>query len=145
MKNRFLVLVSIAILLLFSACSSSKEAVQESSSKEKVNLIIDYSFAGIENGFDHQIKLEAFADSLKIGETTPHLQSEAKTVSFEIDKGKHKVNLTVWVNYNGSWEEHIKSKDYAIDAVYETESEFNSDQSIKLLFDLDKGAIREYN
>lgn len=145
MKNIKIIFLVIPFLLFLNSCSSSEEITIDEPPQEKVNLIVDYSFAGIENGFDHQIKLEVLSDDQKIGETTPHLLSEARTASFEVMKGKHKIKLAVLVNFNGSWEEHLKTKDYSIDAVYETEADLNSDQEIKLLFDLDKGAIREYN
>lgn len=145
MKKSLIIFTVLVLMFSFSACSSSEESVKDEVQNEKVNLTVDYSFSGIENGYDYQVKLYVIVDGEKIGETTPHLQSEPMKADFQIDKGNHTVKLLVMVNYNGNWEEHLKSKDYAIDAMYLTEMDFNTDQTIKLLFDLDKGAIREYN
>jgi hypothetical protein len=144
MKNKVTALSFVLLVLIFSACSSSEESTKEVK-EEKINLVVDYSFAGIENGYDHQVKIEVFSNDIKVGESNPHLQSEPSSASFGINKGNQKLKFLVSVNFNGNWEEHLKANDYAIDAVYETELDAQSDQKIKLLFDLDKGTIREYN
>lgn len=145
MKNKVTTLSFVLLVLIISACSSSEETTKEEVKEEKINVVVDYSFAGIENGYDHQVKMEVFSNDIKVGESNPHLQSESASTTFEISKGNQKIKFLVSVNFNGNWEEHLKANDYAIDAVYETELDAQSDQNIKLLFDLDKGTIREYN
>lgn len=124
-------IIFLAIMFIFfAACSSN-------------TLTIEYSFAGIEEGYDHQTKTIVYVDGQKVAESDVHKQSEPKKIEFDIDPGMYVIRVVNYAFYEGKWEEHTTENGYSIDCIFEDTVSTTFTKLIKILFDLDKGMSYE--
>ena len=98
---------------------------------------VNWSFSGVETGYDHDSKLIAFVDGNKIGESGVSRQTAGGSYTFSVPKGKHTVRVECHAFYEGKWELHSKANEYSADAFYESEVSMGKSMTLTLVMDLD--------
>jgi hypothetical protein len=127
----------LSVFILLLSISLGLSAL--SSNKGKPTIIIKYSFINIVDSCNYLNRIVVFIDGEKVAVSIEKKQSEPNSLSFSIKKGKHKIRIMDEVFFQGKWEEHTLANDYNIDALYESEMLVKKNQTINLVFDLDKG------
>jgi hypothetical protein len=123
----------LAALSLYG-CSTSK-----SSGPTGATLQVKWVFKGIEEGYDHNTKGILSIDNETLYTTEVALQSKPQSFSVSVPKGNHKLKLVLLAEHEGTWEEHIKANDYAIDCMVEQAFDFTkAKHTLEVVFDLDK-------
>ncbi len=134
----------IAFILISGVTAFGFKNVETSESLKTGKLTVRYSFANIEEGYDHLTKTEVYLDGNLAGTSTIRNQSEENVVICEITRGMHHVRIINYAYYEGVWEEHTLDNSYSIDCKYESEVNLKKkNNKITLLFDIDKGTTRE--
>jgi hypothetical protein len=101
-------------------------------------LIIEYGFKGIEEGYDHIAKAYIYIDGTKVMETPEHKQSQDQSFTLKLTPGKHQVRVELWALYEDEWELHTVDNNYSIDCIVEDEFNIKKKGTLKIVFDLDK-------
>ncbi|MEQ1507364.1 MAG: hypothetical protein ABMB14_34365 [Myxococcota bacterium] len=101
-------------------------------------LVVTWSFAGIEEGYDHPNRVDVYVDGQPLAQSTVTPQSERNAVSVVVPDGAHTVRVVNSALYDGVWEEHTVANDYSIDCVWEG-TVSPRDKKLDLVFDLDQG------
>ncbi|MCB9284339.1 MAG: hypothetical protein H6563_09725 [Lewinellaceae bacterium] len=107
-------------------------------------LTVNYKFAHIEEGYDHNSKTQVLIDDDVVGESQVAPQSQSSTFTVSVPKGSHNLKVVNWALYEGVWEEHTIENNYSIDAFYETDHNFKKAEKLYLVFDLDNGMMASW-
>jgi hypothetical protein len=106
-------------------------------------LSIDWKFTGINEGYDHDNKVEVYLDGVLVKTSTVSKQSQKNSVTIETTKGKHNIRIVNFALYENKWEEHTIVNNYSLDAKYETDLKLKKKNKISLIFDIDKEIVIE--
>jgi len=98
---------------------------------------VEFSFANVEEGYDHMNKMVAFLDGEQIAESSALYETMQNSFSFQVPKGIHTLRLMNFAFYNDAFEEHTSENGYSYDCMYEISRNFNKKINIEILFDLD--------
>jgi archaellum component FlaG (FlaF/FlaG flagellin family) len=102
------------------------------------NFTVQWNFISVENGYDHENKIQVFVDGKLQAESTVFKQTELGKVSMTITPGTHLVRVVNFALYNGKWEEHTIANEYSVDAIYETQYNFKKKGNVlKIVWDVD--------
>ena len=108
------------------------------------NVIIQYSFKHIEEGYDHPNKIIVYVYNVKAGESGSKKESETNALRIPISAGMHTVKIENWAYYNDKWELHSKANNYSFDLINSERIDVHHHLNIKLIYDLDNGALLTY-
>lgn len=114
-----------------------KASKAKKSKGKTVDLVTNWQFLNVLDGYDHEGKMQVYIDGKLIGTSSVFKESNLGTFTYKIPKGKHEIRFIVLVNYEGKWEEHLKTNDYSVDAEKIETREFKTNVSAKLTFDID--------
>jgi len=104
---------------------------------QKTGIItVNTRFTGVMNGYDHINKTMVYLDGKLAGETSEQVQSKPNSCSISVERGTHDIRIVNMANYDGNWEEHTKTNEYSIDALYEGEIKIKKKLTINLVFDI---------
>ena len=118
--------------------------IKSAANVKQVTLTVEYSFLGIEEGYDHDCKTELYIDDKLVATSTVKKESEKNSVSTQLSKGIHKIKVINYALYKGAWEEHTIANNYSIDCLYESTLKMKKKRNkLKLVFDIDKGTYVE--
>lgn len=107
---------------------------------QKTKLLVNATFTGIEEGYDHDCKTQVYINGKMVGESAVAKQSKGATFNVDVPVGKQELRIVNLALYEGNWEEHTVDNNYSIDCTYENTITFNSKPAkLYLLFDLDNG------
>jgi len=126
------------ILSVFVIGAVNTSFISEPNEKD-LKITVKYSFKGIVDGYDHPTKTELYIDDELKGTSTVSKESQPNSVTATATKGKHRIRIVNYAQYEGNWEEHTIANNYSIDCLYEAEVSVKKNLTIKLLFDLDSG------
>ncbi len=105
-----------------------------------VSLTVSYSFANIEEGYDHQTKCEVYIDGVLAATSTVNAESAPNSVIVKTKKGTHQIKVINYALYEGVWEIHTIENEYSQDFIYDAEMELTKKSNqLSLLFDVDEG------
>jgi len=102
-----------------------------------IPFTIEWIFMNVEEGYDHENRIEVFIDGKNVGTSKTFHQTELGTYTVDITSGSHKVTIMNHAYYQGRWEEHTLANDYSIDAKAEFTHSFKSAEKLKLVWDID--------
>ena len=105
--------------------------------KKTAELSINYSFMGIEKGYDHPFKILVYVDEVVVGTSEVAPESKPGSIKVKVPKGSHKVYVEGQAQYEGVWEAHIMENNYSVDCTYNGEHAFKKKHTLELIFDLD--------
>ncbi len=105
----------------------------------KAKITISYSFANIEEGYDHQTKTEIYVDGVLVGTSTIKKESEPNSITVKTKKGMHNIEIVNYAFYENAWEKHTIENQYSQDFIYKADMNFKKSNSLKLVFDIDEG------
>lgn len=109
--------------------------------KDKMTTLnVEWSFLGIEPGYDHNSRMKVYQDGQLIYTSPEQVQSKAGHITVKLKSGEHLLQLVVECQYDGNWEEHLKANNYSVDAYLNQKTTLKSHNTVKLLFDLDTQA-----
>ncbi|MBK7408329.1 MAG: hypothetical protein IPL49_16530 [Saprospirales bacterium] len=108
---------------------------------QTTKLTVNYKFANVEVGYDHDSKTQVLIDGEVAGESGVAGQTEGGSLTVTVPIGTHQLKIVNWALYEGNWEEHTIENDYSIDAIYETSHKFKKPEKLFLLFDLDNEMV----
>jgi|GEM_PF-1872286 len=108
-----------------------------SSSSFALDFTVKWTFAGVEDGYDHDSKMMAYVDGNKVGESPVSKQTAAGSYTFTVPKGIHTIRVENYAFYEGEWELHSMANSYSADAFYESELDLKKNTTLVLVFDLD--------
>jgi hypothetical protein len=101
-------------------------------------LTTTFTFAGIEEGYDHLCKTQVWVDGTMLGESEEVLESEGASFTVNVPYGDHTVRIINLAQYEGAWEEHTVENNYSIDCSFEELHTFDKKAAkLFLLFDID--------
>ncbi|MCG9911028.1 MAG: hypothetical protein MH137_06975 [Flavobacteriales bacterium] len=112
--------------------------------KKASQLNVNWSFKGIETGYDHPFKLQVYVDQKLIKESEPNKQSVPGSIQFEVPKGEHEIYVMGISQYEGKWEDHTIKNGYSIDCSYKATHSIKKKHKLTLVFDLDNKTIAEW-
>jgi hypothetical protein len=125
MKKNILLLT--LMISLFTLCSyAQKDGV----------IIVNASYTGVQDGYDHINKTMVYVDGRLAGETSEMVQSKPNSCSITVERGTHDIRIVNMANYEGNWEEHTITNEYSLDATYEGEIKVKKELTINLVFDI---------
>jgi len=105
----------------------------------KAKITISYTFANIEEGYDHQTKTEIYVDGELVGTSTIKKESEPNSITVKSNKGMHNIEIVNYAYYEGAWEKHTIENQYSQDFIYKADMNFKKSNSLTLVFDIDAG------
>lgn len=105
--------------------------------KKTAELTINYSFMGIEKGYDHPFKILVYVDEVLVGTSEVAPESKPGSLKIKVPKGSHKLYVEGQAQYEGVWEAHIMENNYSVDCTYLGEPSFKKKHNLDLIFDLD--------
>ncbi len=103
-----------------------------------VPLTITWKFTNVEEGFDHQNRMQVRIDGKLIGTSDTFYESKLSTMKVSVPAGSHTVTVENYAFYEGVWELHSIENNYSVDAFYEANMTFKKKKrSINLIFDIE--------
>lgn len=106
--------------------------------KEKiVSLNVNWSFVGVETGYDHNSRMKIYQDGILIYTSPEQVQSIPGHCTAKLKSGEHMLKIIVECQYEGNWEEHLIANNYSVDAMLNQKTIFKTTNSVKLIFNLD--------
>ena len=124
--KKTILLLTLAIFMITISSLAQKTGV----------IIVNASYTGILDGYDHINKTLVYIDGVQVGETSEELQSKPNSCTVTAERGKHSIRIINMAKYEGTWEEHTIANEYSIDALYEGEFKLKKEISINLVFDI---------
>lgn len=106
--------------------------------QKKGTIVVNASYKGIVDGYDHINKTMVYVDGELAGETSELVQSKPNSCSVSVPRGNHSIRVVNMAYYEGNWEEHTIANEYSLDALYEGSIELKKKLTIDLVFDIDK-------
>lgn len=100
---------------------------------------VAWSFANIEEGYDHQHRVDVFVDGQKVAESRVAAESVPGELVFPVPPGFHEVRVVDMTLYEGNWEAHTVENNYSIDCEWKGKVEPGG--SLVLRFDIDQGTV----
>jgi hypothetical protein len=100
---------------------------------------VAWSFANIEEGYDHDSRTEVWVDGVKAVESSVTPQSKPNEVTVDVPAGTHQLRVVNLALYEGQWEEHTVANNYSIDCTWE--GTVGPKGQLVLLFDVDQGTV----
>jgi hypothetical protein len=111
-----------------------------SAKAKDVKFTVNYTFTGIEEGYDHDSKTELYINDKLVATSSVKKESEKNSVSTVLPKGTYKVRVVNYAYYEGTWEEHTIANNYSIDCLYESTIDMKKKKNtLNLLFDINSG------
>jgi hypothetical protein len=122
------------LLAVFVATSSFVTSPLAKSSK----LTVEVKFINVVEGYDHENRSRIWIDDDLDGAvwTTTGLESKTQTATIQVPKGKHRIHLMNYAQYEGTWEEHTVANNYSLDVSIDKEYNFKK-KSHKLSLEVD--------
>jgi hypothetical protein len=102
-------------------------------------LFINFSFTGIEEGYDHENKIIVYVDGRKTDESSVRSQSKNNFCRIKIPQGKHTIKVENWAYYDGNWELHDKANGYSQTLINTESIDIKKNMVMRILYDLDNG------
>jgi hypothetical protein len=122
-------------LFLFAVlCSLTASSFAQ---KKTAELTINFSFMGIEKGYDHPFKLLVYVDEVLVGTSEVAPESKPSAIKIKVPKGTHKLYVEGHALYEGVWEAHLMENNYSIDCTFTGDQSFKKKHTLHLVFDLD--------
>ena len=106
-------------------------------------LAVNWSFANVEEGYDHPNRMDVYVGDEKVGESSVTPETTPNSVVVKLPKGTTEARVVNMAQYEGVWEEHTIANNYSIDCVWEGPVNPKGRTNLKLVFDLDQGTIVE--
>ena len=106
-------------------------------------MSIDWQFTGVIDGYDHDSKVEVYIDDVLAATSTVAKQSKKNSLTVITTRGTHKVRIVNFALYENQWEEHSRTNDYSLDAIYDSNLKLKKKNKISLIFDIDKEIVIE--
>lgn len=100
---------------------------------------VNWSFANITEGYDHDNKCKVWVDGKEAGESTVSKESKPNSFKLTLSKGTHEIRVINYALYEGEWQEHSKANEYSIDCMWNGTIEFKKKALLDLVFDLNVG------
>ncbi len=121
-------------LLLFTSLIITSLA---QSAEASVSFTVEWIFMNVEEGYDHQNRIEVFIDGKNVGTSEAFNETELGSFTVDVSAGTHKISIVNHALYEGRWEEHTIANNYSIDATAELSHKFSGSEKLKLVWDLD--------
>ena len=103
-----------------------------------VPLTITWKFTHVEEGFDHQNRMQVRVDGKLIGTSDTFYESKLSSMKVNVPAGSHTITVENYAFYEGNWELHSIENNYSVDAFYEANMLFKKKKrSINLIFDIE--------
>lgn len=112
---------------------------------QTTQLIVNYQFKNVEDGYDHDCKTKVFIDDNEVGVSKVAKQTKGGVFTVQVPAGTHELKVVNWALYEGEWEEHTIENNYSIDALFSTNYNFKKPSKLFLIFDLDSGTYASWN
>ena len=109
-----------------------------SAAQKKGTIVVNASYKGIVEGYDHINKTMVYIDGELAGETSELVQSKPNSCSVTVPRGNHTIRVVNMAYYEGNWEEHTIANEYSLNALYEGSIELKKKLTLDLVFDIDK-------
>jgi hypothetical protein len=104
---------------------------------KSVPLTVTWIYKNVEEGFDHENRMEVFVDGQKVGTSDVFLESKEGTMTVMVPAGEHQITIENYAYYEGNWELHSIENNYSVDAFYSTNLNFKKKKYINLVFDIE--------
>lgn len=104
-------------------------------------LFVKWKFDHIQDGYDHDNRIDVFVDGEKFMESDVAPQSKPGALTVPLPPGDHDVRIVSMALYEGTWEEHTIANDYSIDCEWNGRVRGDKKTKLKLVFDIDSGTI----
>jgi len=106
---------------------------------QKVALTVNFSFANVVEGYDHDCKTSVFIDGAWVGESAMAKETKGGKIVVQVPTGEHTLTVMNYAYYEGKWQEHTVANEYSMDASFEESHVFKKAAKLFLLFDIDNG------
>ena len=123
------------LLLLFALLVFPKTYARERT------VVLEWKFAGIEEGYDHLNRCRIFVDDIELPVSGECKESEPGTYSLRLSSKAHRVWLVNEAYYEGNWMEHTFKNGFSMDAVCEFTLDAKEVAKVQVLFDLDHAGV----
>lgn len=124
---------SILLLAFFVSVLALSSVAQK-----KGTIVVNASYKGIVEGYDHINKTMVYIDGELAGETSELVQSKPNSCTVKVPRGSHNIRVVNMAYYEGDWEEHTIANEYSLDALYEGPINLKKKLTLNLVFDIDK-------
>jgi len=105
---------------------------------EGVPLAITWKFTNVEEGYDHQSRMQVYVDGKLAGISDVYLESKQGKMVVYVPTGNHDIVVENYAFYEGQWELHAIKNNYSIDAFYSINMLFSKKKrSMNLIFDIE--------
>ncbi len=105
--------------------------------KKGTALAVSWIYKNVEEGYDHQNKMEVYSDGVLLGTSDVQMESKLGKMTVIVPEGSHEISIMNYAYYEGNWELHSLENDYSIDAFYVTNMTFaKKKRSVNLVFDI---------
>lgn len=105
------------------------------------DLVVQWSFANIQDGYDHDNRMDVYVDGAKLAESEVAAQSAGGRLVVTVPPGEHEVRVVSMALYEGNWEEHTVANDYSIDCEWSDTVSGGEKEKVRLVFDIDSGTL----
>jgi len=106
--------------------------------KKGIALTVSWIYKNVEEGYDHQNRMEVYADGVLLGTSDIQMESKLGKMTVIVPAGSHEISIQNYAYYQGNWELHSLENDYSIDAFYTTNMTFaKKKRSVNLVFDIE--------
>lgn len=102
------------------------------------NLKVEYNFLAINEGYDHDTKMELYVDGNLVMTSTVKKESNGNNFSYKLTRGKHIIKLVNYTFYDGNFEVRSIANNYSTEGTIEREVQIKKKNTIKVTFDLNQ-------
>jgi glutaredoxin-related protein len=102
-----------------------------------VPLTVTWIYKNVEEGYDHDNRMEVFVDGKKVGTSDIFKESKKGTMTVMVPAGEHEITIENYAYYEGNWELHSIENNYSVDSFYTTNLMFKKKRYINLVFDIE--------
>lgn len=114
-----------------------EKSAKSSSSSENINLTVNWKFANVIDGYDHQSRIVVYADGRQLGVSNASLGSKGGTYTIKVPKNTQTLRVMTESLYEGEWQENTRDNEYTNDAFAEKQGSFKSPLKLSLIMDID--------
>lgn len=108
---------------------------------ERHTFFLEWSYAGLVNGYVYPNRVEVFVDGVLLGVSGNVLQSDTGRFEMQLPKGKHCIRISSYCWYKNRWEAQTIQNGYSIDGCYKGKHRFRQDEFLVLRMDVSVGEM----
>lgn len=128
---------NITIDLAFDIATETANAAVSGGSYKMVDFDISWIYTNVEEGYDHQNRMEVYVDGKLVATSEVFVESKLGKMSLKVPSGSHDIWVENYAYYEGNWELHSIDNSYSLDAIYSANLKFSKKaRKLKLTFDI---------